>query len=175
MQLAGARGVFRCAAGRSLVAHGPSLAQGLGHVRTHAHAHTHAHTHAHAHSRRGGEPPSGLSPNPAESHVVGASTPPLVHTTLGRHLDSVASVHAGREALVVAHQAVRWTYGEMMQRADRLAAGFLAQGLAPGDRVGIWAPNCSEWCVVVQVGGKSEGGGGRGEAEGGKGRCLPGL
>ena len=31
---------------------------------------------------------------------------------------------------------------------DALAAGLLALGLEPGDRVGIWAPNNAEWCVT---------------------------
>jgi len=29
-----------------------------------------------------------------------------------------------------------------------LAAALLALGLAPGDRLGIWAPNCSEWALT---------------------------
>ena len=36
-------------------------------------------------------------------------------------------------------------------RAEALAAGLLALGLEPGDRVGIWAPNCIEW-LLVQLG-----------------------
>src|SRR5207253_2507735 len=30
------------------------------------------------------------------------------------------------------------------------AAGLLALGLRPGERVGIWAPNCAEW-VITQL------------------------
>jgi fatty-acyl-CoA synthase len=33
---------------------------------------------------------------------------------------------------------------------DQTAAGLLALGLQPGDRVGIWSPNCAEW-VVTQL------------------------
>ena len=29
-----------------------------------------------------------------------------------------------------------------------MARGLLARGVARGDRVGIWAPNCAEWFVV---------------------------
>ena len=29
-----------------------------------------------------------------------------------------------------------------------LALGLLARGIAKGDRVGIWAPNCAEWVLV---------------------------
>ena len=31
---------------------------------------------------------------------------------------------------------------------DAFAAGLLALGLAPGDRIGIWSPNNSEWVVT---------------------------
>ena len=55
---------------------------------------------------------------------------------------------ASHDALIVRHQGVRWTYAEFKQRVDALAAGFLALGLAPGDRIGIWAPNCSEWALT---------------------------
>ena len=34
---------------------------------------------------------------------------------------------------------------------NKVAAGFLALGLRRGDRIGIWAPNCSEWYVSPQA------------------------
>jgi fatty-acyl-CoA synthase len=52
------------------------------------------------------------------------------------------------EALVSVEQGIRWTYAEFARRVDALAAGLLALGLAPGDRVGIWAPNCAEWTLT---------------------------
>jgi fatty-acyl-CoA synthase len=33
-------------------------------------------------------------------------------------------------------------------RSDAFASGLLALGLEPGDRVGIWAPNCAEWTTA---------------------------
>ena len=33
-------------------------------------------------------------------------------------------------------------------RADAFAAGLLALGLEPGERIGIWSPNCAEWVVT---------------------------
>src|SRR6516162_11811249 len=32
---------------------------------------------------------------------------------------------------------------------ERVARGFLACGLRPGERVGIWAPNCAEWILTM--------------------------
>jgi fatty-acyl-CoA synthase len=43
---------------------------------------------------------------------------------------------------------VRWTYAELGARVDALAAGLLALGLEPGDRIGIWSPNNFEWVVT---------------------------
>ena len=84
----------------------------------------------------------------ALSHARGATTPPLQDLTIGAALAATAARHADREALVVPHQGVRWTWGELAQRADEVAAGLLALGLQPGDRVGIWAPNCAEWVLT---------------------------
>jgi len=82
------------------------------------------------------------------SRARGASKPPLLEQTIGQALADTAARHADREALVVPHQGVRWTWAELAKRADEVAAGLLALGLLPGDRVGIWAPNCSEWVLT---------------------------
>ena len=82
------------------------------------------------------------------SRARGASKPPLLEQTIGQALADTAARHADREALVVPHQGVRWTWAELAMRADEVAAGLLALGLLPGDRVGIWAPNCSEWVLT---------------------------
>src|SRR5829696_504263 len=59
------------------------------------------------------------------------------------------------EALVVRHQGVRMTYGELNDEVDRLARALMAAGLEPGDRMGIWAPNCSEWVLVQYASAKA--------------------
>ncbi len=82
------------------------------------------------------------------SYVHGAHETPLIGATIGAYLDEVALRHGGREALVVPHQGVRWSYREFHQRVERLAAGLLKLGLNPGDRVGIWSQNCSEWVLT---------------------------
>ena len=82
------------------------------------------------------------------SFVSGVGTKPLLYQTIGNALQAAAETFPQQEALVVRHQDVRWSYAELLQRADDLAAGFVALGFAPGDRVGIWAPNCAEWVLT---------------------------
>ncbi len=53
-----------------------------------------------------------------------------------------------RPGLVVRSQNVRWSYAELGARADAFAAGLLALGLQPGERVGIWSLNNAEWLVT---------------------------
>jgi fatty-acyl-CoA synthase len=82
------------------------------------------------------------------SFVHGLDPAPLRYETIGQAFDTSAAAWGTRDALIVRHQNVRWTYAELKQRVDRLAAGLLALGLKPGDRIGIWAPNCSEWTLT---------------------------
>jgi fatty-acyl-CoA synthase len=85
---------------------------------------------------------------PSPSYVSGTSSIPLIGETIGAHFDRAAARWSDLEALVVRHQNIRWTYGELKQRVDALAAGLIALGLEPGDRIGIWSPNNAEWVVA---------------------------
>ena len=82
------------------------------------------------------------------SFVNGAGDKPLIYQTIGNALAATAERFPQREALVVRHQDIRWNYTELLQRVDDLAAGLIALGFVPGDRVGIWAPNCAEWALT---------------------------
>ncbi len=83
-----------------------------------------------------------------QSYVQGTSLVPLDYRTLGTMFDAMVARFAERDALVVRHQKVRWTYKQLQQQVDACAAGLLALGLEPGDRIGIWSPNCSEWVIT---------------------------
>ncbi len=87
---------------------------------------------------------------PELSYVHGAVGTPLLGETLGRNFDRAVAAWGDRPGLVVRSQGVRWSYAELGARADAFAAGLLALGLAPGDRVGIWSLNNAEW-VVTQI------------------------
>jgi fatty-acyl-CoA synthase len=83
-----------------------------------------------------------------QSYASGISSVPLIGDTIGVHFDEAASRWGDRDALVVREQDVRWTYAELKTKVDAFAAGLLALGLTPGDRVGIWSPNKSEWVIT---------------------------
>jgi fatty-acyl-CoA synthase len=83
-----------------------------------------------------------------QSYVHGASEVPLIGETIGQFFDDACSKWASRPALIVRHQEVRFTYGELRREVDKLAAGLLTLGLEPGDRIGIWSPNNSEWVLT---------------------------
>jgi 2,3-dihydroxybenzoate-AMP ligase len=70
--------------------------------------------------------------------------------TFGRVLRERAAAHPDRIALVdPAPERRTWTYRELDERADRLAAGFVARGIGRGDRVVLQLPNVGEFVEVV--------------------------
>ena len=85
-----------------------------------------------------------------QSYYCGASTTQIIYETIGGFFDRVANEHPNNSALVLRHQNVDWTYSELQQRVDQLAAGLISLGIEPGDRVGIWGPNSAEW-VLTQL------------------------
>ncbi len=96
--------------------------------------------------RKGGAPAPSLVGQP--SYVHGASLVPLIGKSIGVFFDEAAARWADREALVVCHQGVRWSFRELKERVDALAAGLIALGLEPGERIGIWSPNNAEWLIT---------------------------
>jgi fatty-acyl-CoA synthase len=82
------------------------------------------------------------------SYASGTSHQPLIGRTIGEDLRRTIGLFGDREALVDCPSGRRWTYTELGAAVDRLALGLLAGGIAKGDRVGIWAPNCPEWVLL---------------------------
>lgn len=78
----------------------------------------------------------------------GPTDVPLLDTTIGEALSHAARQWGESLALVSRHQGVRMSWAELDAEVDRIACGLLARGIAKGDRVGIWAPNCAEWTVI---------------------------
>src|SRR6266516_2982955 len=82
------------------------------------------------------------------SYASGTSDVALLGDTIGQNLDRALATFAEREALVDCPSGRRWTYAEFGAAVGELARALLAIGVATGDRVGIWAPNCPEWVLV---------------------------
>ena len=83
-----------------------------------------------------------------ESYAQGQTTSPLLEETIGANFERMAREHSDREALVEVASGRRWTYAELDRDVNALARGMIAAGIAKGDRVGIWSPNCAEWTLV---------------------------
>jgi acyl-CoA synthetase (AMP-forming)/AMP-acid ligase II len=84
------------------------------------------------------EPPPGELP---------ATIPAVVRRAAGQFGD--------REALV--DERARITFAELDRAATDAGRALIALGVAPGDRVAIWAPNTTEW-VVAALGAYAAGG-----------------
>jgi fatty-acyl-CoA synthase len=82
------------------------------------------------------------------SYDHGVSTKKLIGETIGNFFDRTVEKYRDRDALIVKHQNVRWSWGELGRRVDELAAGLVALGLERGDRIGIWSPNTYEWTLT---------------------------
>ncbi len=82
------------------------------------------------------------------SYVSTVSDKPLLGDTIGQHFDRTVERWGGRLGLVVRQQNIRLTWRELQIEVDAFAAGLLALGLRPGDRVGIWSPNNAEWVIT---------------------------
>ncbi|WP_308272439.1 AMP-binding protein [Kitasatospora sp. SUK 42] len=87
------------------------------------------------------------TPTP-RSYASGTSDVPLLGDTIGENLDRAVRAFPERDALVDRPTARRWTYAQLAADVDALALGLLELGIAKGDRVGIWAPNCAEWTLT---------------------------
>ena len=83
-----------------------------------------------------------------ESYVRGGNAPPLLEITIGQALDLAATIWPEQDALVCPAQAVRMSWHDLRVRAETIAAGLLAMGLKPGDRIGIWSLNRPEWTLT---------------------------
>ncbi len=82
------------------------------------------------------------------SYVSGTSDQPLLGETIDANLRRAVARFGDREAVIDMAAGRRLSYREVDAALDGVACGLLARGVAAGDRVGIWAPNCLEWFLV---------------------------
>ncbi|WP_258802972.1 AMP-binding protein [Pseudarthrobacter sp. NS4] len=87
------------------------------------------------------------------AYTAGDTDVPLLEETIGGNFERVVARFPYHDALIEAGpvpgaDARRWSYTKMNDDVDRLARALLALGVAKGDRVGIWSPNCAEWTLL---------------------------
>jgi len=82
------------------------------------------------------------------SYTQGNQDKALLDQCIGDAFDATVARFPDREALVVRHQALRYTWRQLADAVDQHARALMALGVQPGDRLGIWAPNCAEWCIT---------------------------
>ncbi len=68
----------------------------------------------------------------------------------------LASARDFADHTAIEEDALRWSFAELAEQGLRAARAFLAAGIEPGDRIGIWAPNIHEW-IVACLGAQSAG------------------
>ncbi|MFL6969582.1 AMP-binding protein [Pseudomonas alvandae] len=85
--------------------------------------------------------------HPQLSYTRGSQAKALLAQTIGQAFDQTVAEFPDGEALVVRHQSLRYSWRELAEAVDLHARAFLALGLQAGDRLGIWAPNCAQWCI----------------------------
>ncbi|MSO99643.1 MAG: AMP-binding protein [Acetobacteraceae bacterium] len=82
------------------------------------------------------------------SYAHGVADVPLIGETIGVHFDRTVARWGNEPGLVSRQQGIAWTWRELAEKVDAFAAGLVALGLTPGDRVGIWSPNNAEWIIA---------------------------
>lgn len=89
-----------------------------------------------------------LKPQGGKSIVTGPVDPPLLEMSIPELLATTTRRLPDQTAAVFADKNIRWSYQEFYELTLQMAAGLLALGVAPGDRVGIWSPNRWEWVAL---------------------------
>ncbi|MET1087030.1 MAG: AMP-binding protein [Arthrobacter sp.] len=87
------------------------------------------------------------------AYTAGDTDVPLLEETIGGNFERMVARFPLRDALIEAApvpgaDARRWSYTKMNDDVNRLARALLAVGVAKGERVGIWSPNCAEWTLL---------------------------
>ena len=71
----------------------------------------------------------------------------LQRATIPMIIASAAERFGDRTAVVEDGQAL--TYRQLVDRSRQFGAALVASGVDPGDRVAVWAFNCTEWIVAA--------------------------
>lgn len=82
------------------------------------------------------------------SYTRGRQDRALLTQTIGQAFDATVARCADGEALVSRHQGLRYSWRQLAEQVEVHARALMALGVNTGDRVGIWSPNCAQWCIL---------------------------
>ncbi len=82
------------------------------------------------------------------SYTRGRQDQALLTQTIGQAFDTTVARCTDSEALVSRHQGLRYSWRQLAEQVDTHARALMALGVNTGDRVGIWSPNCAQWCIL---------------------------
>ncbi|MET1066170.1 MAG: AMP-binding protein [Arthrobacter sp.] len=87
------------------------------------------------------------------AYTAGDTDVPLLEETIGNNFERIVARFPYQDALIEAaavpgEEARRWSYTKLNDDVDRVARALLALGVAKGERIGIWSPNCAEWTIL---------------------------
>ncbi|MBI2710130.1 MAG: AMP-binding protein [Actinobacteria bacterium] len=91
---------------------------------------------------------TGTQPPPATPSTPATPAPePLQWASIPALTRSAAARFGGAEAVVDGTTRLSWT--DLDGRVDAATRAYVAAGIEPGDRAGLWAPNGHEWIVAA--------------------------
>ncbi|WP_341796276.1 MULTISPECIES: AMP-binding protein [unclassified Pseudomonas] len=82
------------------------------------------------------------------SYTRGRQDQALLTQTIGQAFDATVARCADGEALVSRHQGLRYSWRQLADQVEVHARALMALGVNTGERVGIWSPNCAQWCIL---------------------------
>ncbi len=86
--------------------------------------------------------------SPTISYSKGPDSTELLNLCIGQALDRSAERFPDGLALVMRHTHERFTWSQLRYEVERLSRGLMGLGVEKGQRVGMWATNCTEWVLT---------------------------
>src|SRR5262245_29018171 len=94
------------------------------------------------HNERFAIPNCGVAEGACDTSGMGRESLVAVVEGMERWGEQCAYVHRR------GYRTERWSYGEVLRTARRLARELDRRGVAKGDRVVLWGDNCAEWTAA---------------------------
>ena len=85
---------------------------------------------------------------PTASYSKGPDSTELLNICIGQALDRASERFPDGLALVMRHTGERFTWRQLRHEVEKLSRGLMGLGVEKGQRVGMWATNCTEWVLA---------------------------